>query len=260
VSVPTLAARVGLDLAAGDYPGAKTRLEARLKTAPASGELLLLAARTHAAGKDLTGAEAHLRRAIELEPTLLPAYAALGRIYLSQRKLNEAQQEFDKLAERQAQPVAALTMAGVIAQIQGDNGRARERFERVLAIDHQSPIAANNLAWILAENGSDIDRALQLAQAATAAAPDSPEMLDTLGWVYHKKNAPDLAISAFQRCVSMNPSNPVYHYHLGLAYIQSGDEVRGRESIERALGLKVDFGDAANARQVLASLVSTKGR
>ena len=58
----------------------------------------------------------------------------------------------------------------------------------------------------------------------------------------------------------MNPSNPVYHYHLGLAYIQSDDEIRGRESIERALGLKVDFADAANARQVLASLVSTKGR
>lgn len=260
MSTPALAAQIGLDLSARSFDSAKARIDARLQSGSPSGELLMLAARTYASAKDLPGAEGHLRRAIDIEPTLLPAYAALGQIYLSQRKLDQARQEFDALADRQSQPVAALTMSGIIAQAQGDTARARERFERVLAVNPQAAIAANNLAWMLADDGASIDRALQLAQTATASAPDSPEMLDTLGWVYYKKNVPDLAVPAFQRCVDKNPANPIYHYHLGLAYVQAGDAARGRRSLERALALKADFAGAAEARRALEALGTASGR
>jgi putative PEP-CTERM system TPR-repeat lipoprotein len=253
-STSALAAQIGMDLSAGRFDAAKARVDARVKSANVSGEELLLAARTYASAKDLAGAESYLRRAIEAEPTLLPAYAALARMYLSQRKLDQARKEFDVLAERQTEPVAPLTMSGIIAEAQGDKVRARERYERALAVNPQASVAANNLAWMLAENGGNIDRALQLAQSANAAEPEAPEIIDTLGWVYYKKNVPDLAVRAFQRCVEKSPSTAQYHYHLGLAYVQAGNASSGRKSLERALALKSDFAGADDARRALGAL------
>jgi tetratricopeptide (TPR) repeat protein len=74
----------------------------------ATPEMLLLAARTSAALNDLPATEAFLRRAIETDSTLLPAYAMLGQLYLSQKKVDDARVEFEKLAARQTNPVAAL--------------------------------------------------------------------------------------------------------------------------------------------------------
>jgi len=65
----------------------------------------------------MTAAEAHLRRAIEIDPNMLPAYRLLGSLYLSQQKLDQARKEFETLASRQSNPVSALTMTGVIRSL-----------------------------------------------------------------------------------------------------------------------------------------------
>ena len=54
--------------------------------------------------------------------------------------------------------------------------------------------------------------------------------------------------------IEKDPLNAAYHYHLGLAYVKSGDTARGRPAIERALQLKPDFQGAAEAKQTLAGL------
>jgi hypothetical protein len=51
-----------------------------------------------------------------------------------------------------------------------------------------------------------------------------------------------------------NPANSVYRYHLGLAYAAAGKDVLARQSLERALALKLPAADAADARKALASL------
>lgn len=253
-SVEALAALVALDVSARDFTAAKTRVDAHTASPEARPELLLLAARTYVSTGDLAGAERLLRRTIDRDPTLLPAYGMLARIYLSQKKIDLARQEFEALAERQSMPVAALTMAGIILQSQGNQAEAKKRFERALAFDPRAAVAANNLAWIYAEAGENLDGALQLAQTAARAAPDVPEMMDTLGWVYYKKNLPDQAIQQLSRSVEKTPGNPVYRYHLGLAYVQAGDPVRGRQSLAKALELGSDFAGADVARRTLAEL------
>jgi hypothetical protein len=85
-------------------------------------------------------------------------------------------------------------------------------------------------------------------------------MRDTLGWIYYKKNAPDLAVPAFEDAVARGATNPIYHYHLGLAYLQAGDQVKGRRALERALTLKKDFPGADDARRALATAATPQGR
>ena len=232
-----------------NFAGATSRVERRLKEEPTP-TILLLAARTYIAAKDSPAAERVLRQAIELDASLLPPYELLGRLYIAQRKLNEARIEFEALARRQAKPVSALTMTGMILMAQGQTELAKKRFEEVLAIDPRAVIAANNLAWMLAESGDNLDTALKYAQVATAQAPDQPELMDTLGWVYYKKNLPELAIPLFENCVKKAPGNASYHHHLGVAYLKAGKFDQARASLQRALANNPDpvTGQRSNGR------------
>ena len=83
--------------------------------------------------------------------------------------------------------------------------------------------------------------------------PNDPDVSDTLGWVYYKRDLATLAIGHLRDSVEKVPSNPVYHYHLGRAYLKTGEKERGRASLERALRLDPSFDGAAHARQALAS-------
>lgn len=252
-SVDALNGLNAIDLSTGNVAAAKARIDEKL-AARETPALLLAAGRTFAAAKEPAAAERFLRRALELEPTLLPAYAMLGQLYFSQRRLEDARREFTELASRETKPIAALTMVGMIHQMEGNADAARQQYEKVVALDPNAAVAANNLAWMYAEKGENLDVALQLARNAVAAAPATPEISDTLGWILYLKNLPDLAVPPLSRAVELNPREPAYHYHLGMAYARKGDAQRGRESLERALALRGDFPGADDARRALAEL------
>jgi tetratricopeptide (TPR) repeat protein len=246
-----VAGLVLLDIGAKNFAGAKARLEPFVTATPLQPQWLILAAQTYASMQDFASSERLLKQAIELEPTLLPAYSMLGQLYLGQKKLDEARKEFEALAARQTKPVAALTMSAIILQQQGNLSLAAKRFEEVLAIDPRSPVAANNLAWIYSDSSQNLDAALQLALTATTASPDVAEFMDTLGWVYYKKNLPQLAIPQFARSAEKAPGNPVYHHHLGLAHMQNGDSESGRASLQRALAARPDPATASEIQRLL---------
>jgi Flp pilus assembly protein TadD len=216
--------------------------------------VLMLAATTYAATRDMPKAEAVLRKAIELDPANLQAYGALGQFYFSQGRLAEGRSEFEKLTKRDPNSIPANTMLGIILDRQGHSDEAKARYEKVLAVDGRAAVAANNLAWIYATRGENLDVALQLAQVASRALPDRAEVADTLAWIYHKKGFPNLAVPLLRQVVGKNPDNPQYRYHLGATLASSGDGEGARKEIEKALALKPDFAEAAEARRLLATL------
>lgn len=253
-SLEALAGILALDLNAKDFAAAKNRIDRRLETAPVPAEMLLLAARTYGSMNDMGSAERVLRRAIETDSSLLPAYGMLAQVYFKQQKLDEARKEFDNLAQRQSSPVGALTMSGLILQAQGNTQLAQQRYEQAVSVDPRAVVAANNLAWIYAENGERLQDALRLARSAAEVLPEAPEILDTLGWVYYKSALPVMAIAPLMRAVERNPKNASYQYHLGLAYAKAGDPVRSRASLARALELGRDAAWGEDARRVIAGL------
>jgi len=142
-------------------------------------------------------------------------------------------------------------MAAMLHEARGDRPRATEIYEAIVARDPRAGIAANNLAWIYAEEGR-LDEALRLARVAQDQLRRRPEGEDTLGWVQLQRGSVADAIAAFSRAVERAPGNPVYHYHLGLAYLQNGERQRGRDALQRALALNADFKGAEDARRRLA--------
>jgi Flp pilus assembly protein TadD len=84
--------------------------------------------------------------------------------------------------------------------------------------------------------------------------PEDPVISDTLGWIYCKKGLGAMAVPLLQQSVERDPSNPGYHYHLGVAQEKAGDHSGARASLEKALQLGPTFDKAADARAALAAI------
>lgn len=227
-----------LDFAAGQQAAALARLDAMVARAPRNSALLVTAASAHASAGTLDRAESLLVTAIEVDPASMTAYSLLGRIYLSQKRLDAARAQFEKVAARQERPVAALTLIGTIHMLQNKTPEAQQTFERVMQLDPKAGVAANNLAWIYLENGGSLDLAMHLSEVAKAAMPNAAEVNDTLGWAYYKKGSLPDAIAALRRSFEIDPKNPSTLYHLALAYDKSGDHAEARKVM--ALYLQLD--------------------
>lgn len=253
-STEALRGLVTLDIEAKKPADARAKVEARLAKKSDDPDLLHLAAATYDASGDAARREEVLRKIVEVDPANLDAYAALGRIYYSAGKLDQARGEFEEMLKRQPKSIASQTMVAMILQLQSKGADAQKSYEKVLELDPHAAVAANNLAWLHAQNGVNLDVALQLAQTAKSQLPKQPEIADTLGWIYYKKNLGSLAVRELREAVEAAPKNPTYQYHLGLAYAKTGDKENARQHLERALKLKPDFEGAADARKLLASL------
>lgn len=258
-SIDATGGLVSLDLASGDVGAARDRIRAAMSKHGERPELLLMMASADVAARQFDPAVANLQKAIQIDAGLLPAYVLLAEVYAARGQLDLAKQELETVVERQRRPVAALTMLGLLAQLQGDVSTAKRLFERVLDLEPGAPIAANNLAWMYAEDGQNLEIALQLAQAAVRRLPQVASVHDTLGWVYYKKQLPERASEAFMQALSLEPGNPTYHYHLGLVHRQHGSVDRARQSFQRALAAG-EFTDAGDARRHLAELDSPTER
>jgi tetratricopeptide (TPR) repeat protein len=252
--IDAVAGLVSLDLHARNTAGAVATVEKQLAAGTPGADLLVLAGQTYAAANNQGKAEEMLRRAIDTDSANFQAYAVLGRLYLAQKRLDEARAEFDALTKKQPRSVAAHTMVATILDYQNRKPEAKQRYEQILAIDPEAPVASNNLAWMLAEGGGNLDIALQLAQTAVRRLPDNPDVSDTLGWVYYRKGLPSLSIPPFQKSVEKNPKNATYRYHLGLAYAKVGDVENARTHLNEAVTLDPSSKQAQEAREALKTL------
>jgi tetratricopeptide (TPR) repeat protein len=242
-----------LDIAAGKIGDATSRLDRLVAASPKDSGLLVIAAKAELHAKNPSKAEGLLIRAIDANPSALAAYSLLGQLYLSQKKLDAALVQFQKLADTQDRPVGALTIIGMIYQIQGRTADARTAFERVLTFDASAGVAANNLAFIYAENDGNVDLALQLAQTAKSALPNQAEVHDTLGWIYVKKNELPLAVASLRRSLELDPANLEASYHLGLAYEKQGNRADARRMLEQYLRLDSTSDRSTEVRRRLAA-------
>ena len=83
--------------------------------------------------------------------------------------------------------------------------------------------------------------------------PAEPGILDTLGFVLLQNHRLDDAKKVLERAVSGLPNNPAVHYHLALAYKESGDKSNAQREAQKALSFG-DYPELGAARQLAAQL------
>jgi len=161
----------------------------------------------------------HYREATRLNPTFAEAWLELGKTYFGQRSYEPAINALEKIPP--SSPVAreANFYLGLSSYAHGDFDKAASAFEFVAA---RLPLAEvyNNLGVVAARRGQ-------------------------------KKAAED-----FERAIQNDPSDPDYHFNLGVTLIRTGDRAKAAHELRLALERKPSDSEA---RMVLDSLAPATG-
>lgn len=191
---------------------------------------------------------------IEKNPQYMTPYLTLAKLYASRDQLKEAEQVYLNLIQQRQDQALAHGLVGTLYEKMEQLDLAEAHYIKALAIDPDHIPAVNNLAYLYAQQNRELNKALDLARQAKERLGRIPAVMDTLGWVYYKKGLYDSAAAEFLACTELEPENPIFHYHLGLAYVKLNKTDKARSALEAALKLDKGFDGSDDARDKLARL------
>jgi tetratricopeptide (TPR) repeat protein len=232
------------------------RVQAQTAKVPNSDAVYTLLGGLQVANQDLTGAEASLEKAAQLNSSNQDAIVLLSKVEMARGEGDKALAAAYQSIANNPKQVAAYFFAGTMEELRGNIQKAEEVYRKALEIDPIYAPAANNLAYLMLQNGEDINAALGLAQIARQKMPDSPSASDTLAWVYYQKGLYSLAADLLQEALQKAPDNPTYHYHLGMVYQKQNNPAGARKHLQRALQLNPNYPAANQIRQALSQTSS----
>jgi tetratricopeptide (TPR) repeat protein len=259
VSLPALATLLNLYSQQGRMQEGLQRIAGLVQQYPQNAGLHFLLALSYFGVKDLAKAETNVRQALALDPKTPDAYTLLANIHLARGAAEEA--KADLRAAIAAHPRSLLNYMALATQYEkeGNWEEAKKLCANAHEIDPVSPMVADELAFLYLEHGGDVNTAVSLAQIAKEKMPDSPVTADALGWAYYKLGSLSSAVVQLKESSDKAPNNPVYHYHLGMAYMASRQLDLARQSLRAALRTDPQFPYAANAKAALEQ-ISKGGR
>jgi tetratricopeptide (TPR) repeat protein len=240
--------------AQGNSGDARQRVLRQVEQAPNNPYLHNLLGHLWAQAKDHPQAEQSFKKAIDLEPSLLPAYLGLAQTFMQAGKVDAAMKEYEAVLAKDPNVIQAHMMLGLNHETRNEPGKAQARYETILKLNPKFAPAANNLAWVIMQQDGNLDVALSHAQRAREGSPDDPYIADTLGWVYYKKNTNLLATSLLKEAVEKLPNEPEVHFHYGMALAKSNATTEAKQALQTALRLRRDFPGADEARKTLQGL------
>jgi len=179
----------------------KLSVERELAVAPLSdaevqaylGDLLLHSYRPEAEG--------YLKRALELDPKLAIAHAALGMLRVREGKIDEARRSLERAAEANSQNYLihyyyayALSREGmsdaqvVMGYEPGTAAKIREELNKAIALRPDYPESYNLLAFVNLVTETQLDESIALLKRVLEASPGRNDLLFTLAQLYMKKD------------------------------------------------------------------------
>ncbi|MGA7291113.1 MAG: tetratricopeptide repeat protein, partial [Terriglobales bacterium] len=202
--------------------------------------------------KDLPGAEDEFKQAAALDKNNTEAIVKLGLAQSQSGASDQALQTYLDGAKSNPKEIAFHLLAGGIYESKQDWDHAKEQYQKVLEIQPENPFASNNLAYVMLQQGGNVDVAFAMAQTARRQLPDNPNSADTLGWAFYHKQVYTSAINLFKEALKTEPENPLFNYHLGLAYAKNGQPALARQQLERVVKIKPNFPDVDELRRAVA--------
>ena len=245
---------------------AHATIDQALNSYPNDASLHFLKAQVYGIQRNAQAAEAELRKTLEIDHNYLPAYSALGALFINTKQEDRAIAEYQRILEIRPDDSSAYTILGMLEYSRENYDVAAENYRKALEKDQNAVIAANNLAWLYAVDGKgNSDEAVRLAQGVVQKNPNIAAFTDTLGWIYYKKGLYGAAAEQLEKAVSMDEAiassrqgvpSATYHYHLGMALKAKGDKAGSRRELEASLRLadKSPFANVDEARKALADL------
>jgi tetratricopeptide (TPR) repeat protein len=247
-----------LAMQARDFAGARRALLEAQRSSPQDPRLLRVMVQSYVLEHHTGLALRMLREYAAHWPQSAEASFQLAQLLAQQGDRVEAQRRFQAMVEREAYELDAQLWLANLEERARNYPAAIDGYRRVLGMNSKNVVALNNLAYLLTNQGGELDEALRYAEEAQALAPDNPDVEGTLGWVLYRKHlyenaVPSLKHAAQKDGADNNEAAVVRKYHLGLAYLKTGERNPGVKLLASALATNARLPEAEMARQALAA-------
>jgi tetratricopeptide (TPR) repeat protein len=230
-------------------------LQSVLKASPSNAEAYVLLGSVQLTLKSPDEARKSFMAAIAKQPANVVGYRALADYYIAQKNYDEALKVINAGLKQQPDSFPLhLALADILERSENYDGAIAE-YESLLTKDSGSMVVANNLASLLADHRTDkasLDRAVQLATMLQKSP--MPQFKDTLGWVRYRQGDYKSALPLLDDAATALP-NALVHYHLGMAYLSTGQPAKASEQFK--LGLAQSPADRGLEEQIRAALAKS---
>lgn len=150
-------------------------------------------------------------------------------------ELVAAEPEVQKILQTEPDYVPASMAQAAIQLQRNDAKKAAGIYSEILRKLPDFAPAQKRLAAIYADNSEDLAKAYDLAIKARKTLSDDSELARTLAELSFKRKEFPYAIQLLQESAAKQSLPPKDLYYLGMAQLQTRQDVKGRETLQRAL-------------------------
>jgi tetratricopeptide (TPR) repeat protein len=230
---------------------ANGRIDRQIAAQPKASQLYVAKAEFCIAQKDWACAERSYQQTLALNPYYVNGYLALAHIYAATNRPQGMIQEYEAARSKFPEYLPTYILLAQVYEYVGNVDRARQTYQDALKVDPNSYQSMSNLARLYADHGGSLSDALELAQKAKAGQPGDANVNDTLGWIYYKQGLYRSAVPALEAAVAKNPQVAKFQFHLGMAYLASGQPAQAHTRLLAALQSGLSGDDARSAQEAL---------
>ena len=220
----------------------ENRLNAELNSSPKDTQIKMMLAKVHLIKNNTGSAEILLKDIIADNSGIEEAYLLLSGIYQRKKDLTSAK---TTLVQGKSNIKGSLKIAIKLAALYDKEESYKKSMEIYQDLHERNPdnlVISNNLASMLSDYGNGSDD-LQRAKTIANKLKNSNQAVffDTIGWVYYKLGDHEKAIEYLLKTIEKQPNVNVFNYHLGMAYVLSGDKIQAKTYLEKSLLDKKPF-------------------
>lgn len=173
---------------------------------------------------------------LEAAPRNLEIHTNLAQLYFSQHKYYKAIEEFHKILTIIPEHASTHYFLGSSYLEVSDFNNAKEQFKQVVRLEPTNDQGLNSLAYVNALLGENLDESLIMAKLAIDIDPNNGAYYDTLGWVLFKKGLPTDSILMLQKA-EVYIKDPVLFDHMGDVYLSMKEYPLARKYWRKSLEL-----------------------
>jgi Flp pilus assembly protein TadD len=149
----------------------------------------------------------------------------------------------------------ALMALGALNEYKSDFAEAQRAYEQVLARHPELAAAKRNYAILSSANTTFEPRAYEWGMQARMAYPSDAKLTRALAILTYRKGDNDArAVTILQQGTETHPQDAELAYYLGMVQLRMKENVKARESLEKAISLGLAPNLAADARKRLEEL------
>jgi tetratricopeptide (TPR) repeat protein len=224
-AAPRVSANIVETYRAGkDFPAARAEADAAVKKYPKDRVVKVVHASLLADLGNVDEAAAEIRGLLNGDKDR-ETYIALAQIYEKGKNFAEMEKALDaaeKLSDRKQDKESIYFMRGAMYEKMKKFANAEAEFRKVLDVNAQNAGALNYLGYMLADRNVRLDEANDLIRKALELDPDNGAYLDSLGWVNYRLNKLDEAEQNLRQSIERINGDPTVHDHLGDVYLKQG--------------------------------------